>query len=70
VNRSAISSTDGMAAALGSQEGLRVSAPTAVTVDGFAGTYLERLVPNGTDFRECDLGEFHVYRGVGEVTGG
>ena len=62
VNRSAISSTDGMAAALASQGGLGVSAPTAVMVDGFAGTYLERRVPDGTDFRDCDHGEFHVYR--------
>lgn len=73
VNRSAISSTNGMAAALASQEGLRVSASTAATVDGFTGTYLERRVPKGTDVRDCDLGEFHVYRsGWGDrwLTGG
>jgi hypothetical protein len=65
LDRSAIASTDGLVAALSSQEGLRVSAPSAVTVDGFAGTYLERRVPNGTDVSDCDLGEFHLYRSVG-----
>ena len=60
-NPSAISSTDEAVAALASQKGLRVSAPTEVTVDGFAATYLERRVPNGTDVSDCDLGEFHVF---------
>jgi hypothetical protein len=61
VDPSKISSTDGVVAALASQQGLRVSARTDVTVDGHAATYLERRVPNGTDVSDCDLGEFHVY---------
>jgi hypothetical protein len=65
LDQSTISSTDGLVAALSDQEGLRVSAPTAVTLDGFAGTYLERRVPKGTIGPDCDLGEFHLYRSVG-----
>ena len=61
----AISSADGVAATLAGQEGLRVSAPTATTVDGFAATYLERRVPIRTDVSDCDLGEFHLYSSGG-----
>lgn len=61
LDRSAISSTDDVVAALANQEGLRVSTPTDVTVDGFAGTYMERTVPARTDLSECDLGMFRVY---------
>jgi len=61
IDRSAISSTDDVVAALASQEGLRVSTPTDVTVDGFAGTYMERTVPARTDLSECDGGRFRVY---------
>jgi hypothetical protein len=61
LDRSAISSAEGVAAALASQKGLRVSTPTDVTVDGFAGTYMERRVPARTDLSECDLGQFRVY---------
>jgi hypothetical protein len=61
LDRSAISSAEGVAAALASQKGLRVSTPTDVTVDGFAGTYMERRVPVRTDPSECDLGQFRVY---------
>jgi hypothetical protein len=60
VYRSAISSTDELAAALASQEGLRVSAPTGVALDGFAGTYMERRVPAGTDLAGCDGGELRT----------
>lgn len=62
---SAISSADGLVAALAGQEGLRVSAPTAATVDGFAATYLERRVPTATDVSDCDRGEFHLYSAPG-----
>lgn len=65
LDRSEISSVDGVVAALTSQEGLRVSTPSAVTVDGFAGTYLERRVPGGTDTAQCDLGQFRVYSSPG-----
>jgi hypothetical protein len=61
LERSAIASTDDVAAALASQKGLRVSTPTDVTVDGFAGTYMERKVPARTDLSDCDLGQFRVY---------
>jgi hypothetical protein len=61
LDRSAISSAEGVAAALASQKGLRVSTPTDVTVDGFSGTYMERRVPARTDLAECDRGQFRVY---------
>lgn len=61
LDRSEISSTEGVLDALANQEGLRVSSPTAVTVDGFTGTYMERRVPAGTDVSRCDMGELHVY---------
>jgi hypothetical protein len=61
LDRSAISSTDEVVAALATQEGLRVSTPTDVTVDGFAGTYMERRVPVQTDLSDCDGGRFRVY---------
>lgn len=62
LDRSAISSADGLATALAGQAGLRVSTPTDVTVDGLAGTYMERRVPAPTDTSACDEGEFRVYR--------
>ena len=61
LGRSAVSSTDEVVAALAGQKGLRVSAPTDVTVDGFAGTYIERRVPARTDISDCDTGEFRVH---------
>lgn len=62
LGRPAVSSADEVAAALASQKGLRVSVPTDVTLDGFAGTYMERRVPAGTDISDCDAGEFRVYQ--------
>jgi hypothetical protein len=41
---SAVSSNDDVVAALANQKGLSVSTSTGVTVDGFAGTYMERRV--------------------------
>ena len=65
LDRSAIASTDAVVAALASQDGLRVSTPTAVTLDGFDATYMERRVPAQIDTSTCDLGdnggEFRVY---------
>jgi hypothetical protein len=61
LDRSAVSSTEDVVAALASQEGLRASTPTDVTVDGFAGTYMERRVPARTDLSRCDLGQVRVY---------
>ena len=63
LDRSAVSSTDDVVAALASQKGLRVSTPTDVTVDGFAGTYMERRVPARADLSDCDGGQFRVYLG-------
>jgi hypothetical protein len=72
LGRSAVSSGDAAAAALASQQGLRVSTPTDVTVDGFAGTYMERRVPAQTRISDCDgeaktpeLPQFTVYRSPG-----
>src|SRR5262245_8934412 len=64
LDRSAISSTDELAAALANQKGFRVSTPTDVTVVGFAGTYVERRVL-AQDFSECDGGQFRVYFDAG-----
>ena len=72
LGRSAVSSGDEAAAALASQQGLRVSTPTDVVVDGYAGTYMERSVPAQTRISNCD-GEktseqapvFNVYRSPG-----
>jgi len=61
LDSSSISSADGVAAALVSQGGLRVSAPTDVTVDGYPATYIERRVPAGTRLSDCDEGQFRVY---------
>lgn len=55
------SPTDDVVAALASQQGLRVSTPTDVTVDGFAGTYMERRVPARTNLGDCDGAQFRVY---------
>jgi hypothetical protein len=68
LGRSAVSSGDEAAAALASQQGLRVSTPTDVVVDGYAGTYMERRVPARTDVSDCDGGEggeFRVYLSPG-----
>jgi hypothetical protein len=61
LGRSAVSSGDEAAAALANQQGLRVSTPTEVVVDGYAGTYLERRVPARTHVSDCDGGVFRVY---------
>lgn len=72
LDRSAIQSNDDVVAALASQKGLRVSTPTDVTVDGFAGTYMERRVPARTRISDCDGAKtpeqqpvFNVYRSPG-----
>lgn len=65
LDRSAISSTDEVVAALASQKGLRVSTPTDVTLDGFAGTYMERRLPARTNLSDCDGGQFRVYLDAG-----
>jgi hypothetical protein len=61
LDRSALSSTDGLAAALASQMGFRVSGSTDVVLRGFAGTYMERRVPARTDLSDCDEATFREY---------
>lgn len=56
-----VGSANDLAAALASQEGLRVSTPTDATIDGFAGTYMERTEPAGTETLRCDEGVFRVW---------
>jgi len=70
LDRSTISTTDDVAAALAIQQGLRVSAPRDVSLDGFAGTYLERRVPARTDLSDCDGAQFRVYLDEGRGPGG
>lgn len=64
-DRPAGASVDGLVAALASQRGLHVSTPTAITVDGYAGMYMERTVPVGTDLADCTGGEFRVWVATG-----
>ena len=55
------SSVDALVAALAGQKGLRVSTPTDITVDGFAGTYMERTVRAGTNLADCDGAHFRPW---------
>jgi len=58
------SSVDGLVAALASQKGRHASTPTDVTVDGFAGKYMERTVPARINLADCDGGEFRTWLGT------
>jgi hypothetical protein len=58
------SSVDALVAALADQKGLRVSTPTDITVDGFAGTSMERTVHTGTNLADCDGGHFRPWLGT------
>jgi hypothetical protein len=60
---SPVSSVDALVAALASQRGVRASTPTDVTVDGFAGKYMERTVSAGINLGECDGAEFRPWVG-------
>ena len=68
LDRSTVSSVDGLVAALAGQRGLRSSTPTDVTVDGYAGKYMERRVPAGADLGECNGAEFRPWLGTGGET--
>jgi hypothetical protein len=57
----AASSVDGVVAALASQQRLRVSTPTDITVDGFPATYMERTVPAGITLATCHKGQFRIW---------
>jgi hypothetical protein len=59
-----VSSVDALVAALADQQGLRVSTPTDVTVDGFPGKYMERTVRAGTNLNDCDGVEFRTWLGT------
>jgi hypothetical protein len=53
---------DSLVAALVSQPGRHASTPTDVTVDGFAGKYMEQTVPAGIDsLVDCDGGEYRSW---------
>ena len=56
-----VSSVDALAAALSTQQGVRASIPTDITVDGLAGKYVERMVPAGTNLDECNGAEFRPW---------
>jgi hypothetical protein len=49
---------DALVAALANQPGRHASTPTDVTVDGFAGKYMELTVPAGLNLADCDLGHY------------
>jgi hypothetical protein len=59
--RTAISSTDEAVAALASQQGIRSSTPTDITLDGFSGTYMERTIPLRASQSDCDQLEFRTW---------
>ena len=59
------SSVDTLVAALADQKGLRVSTPTDITVDGYAGSSIERTVHAGTNLADCDGGHFRPWLGIG-----
>jgi hypothetical protein len=58
------SSVDALVAALADQKGLRVSTPTDITVDGFAGTSMERTVRAGIKLADCDGAHFRPWLGT------
>jgi hypothetical protein len=55
------SSTDDVVAALLGEKGLRVSTPTPVTIDGYAGTYLEVTVASQAALGRCDGRHFGAF---------
>jgi hypothetical protein len=64
LGQSAVSSVDGLVAALANQRGLHASSPTDIKVDGFSGKYMERTVAAGTKLTDCDGGEFKPWLGT------
>jgi hypothetical protein len=61
LDRAAVSSVDALVAALAGQRGVRTSTPTDVTIDGYAGKYMDRTVPAGTELDECNGAEFRPW---------
>lgn len=64
LDRSTDPSVDGVVTALAGQRGLRTSTPTDVTVDGYAGKFIERTVPPGTDLSACTRYEYRTWLGT------
>jgi hypothetical protein len=56
-----VSSVDVLVGALASQQGVRASTPTDVTLSGFDGTYMERTVPAGMNVDECNGAQFRLW---------
>ena len=56
-----VSSVDALVSALASQQGVRASTPTDVTLSGFDGTYMERTVPAGMNVDECNGAQFRLW---------
>jgi hypothetical protein len=54
---------DDLANALAAQLMRGDAVPTAVTIDGYEGTYLEMSVPTDIDLASCDQGEFRSWAG-------
>jgi hypothetical protein len=59
--RSPVSAADEVVAALAGHERLRPSTPTDVTVDGYAGTYMELTVPATADLSDCHQTQFRLW---------
>jgi hypothetical protein len=64
------SSTDDVVAALQGEEGLRVSTPTPVTIDGYAGTYVEVTVASQAALDGCDDEHFGAFALAGDTPKG
>lgn len=64
------SSTDDVVAALQGEEGLRASTPTPVTIDGYAGTYVEVTVASQAAVDRCDGGHFGAFALAGDTPSG
>jgi len=56
-----VSSVGSLVAALTGQRGVRVSTPTDITIDGYAGTHMERTVPARTNLDECNGAQFRLW---------
>jgi hypothetical protein len=56
-----VSSVDPLVAALTGQRGVRVSTPTDITIDGYAGKHMERTVPARTNLDECNGAQFRLW---------
>ena len=56
---------NGLASALAKQPLRNATAPTATTLAGYRGKYLELSVPTGIEFDDCDEGYFESWTGKG-----